>query len=121
MALQIIDHKRIEMTNDEYTMYESICKSYDDPKVNRSGKDLFQDHFQVNDKGIIIFVKPPSKKYTSLEVFCFLLSLMQNQHLRIIQEQNQIMIKETETKINSLIGEVNSIKNQLAESLSKTS
>jgi hypothetical protein len=119
MALHIIDHKRVEMTDGEYSMYDKICLSYDEPKANRKGSDLFVNHFDVNGDGIIIMVKPPTNRYTSLEVFCFLLSIMQNQHLRIIQQQNEMMIEEASTKINELIGQVNALKTKVDESLTK--
>jgi len=94
--IKIIDHKKVELTNDEYLLYQKICKSYDDVHANRKGEDLFKDLFEVNEEGIIIFVKPPTQRYSSLEVFCFLLSIMQNQHLRIIHDEAKSLIKEAE-------------------------
>jgi hypothetical protein len=114
---RIVDHKRVEMTNDEFTLYQNICRSYDRP--NFKGDELFRDHFEVNGDGIIIFVKPPHQKYSSLEVFCFLISLMVNQHMRIVQEQNKMMIKEAADKINKQIKELEDLKvkvNELVES-----
>jgi hypothetical protein len=111
--IRIIDHKKVEMTNDEFTMYDNICRSYDDVKVNRKGEDLFVDHFEVNGDGIIIFVKPPTKRYSSLEVYCFLVSIMQNQHIRIMYEQNKSLLNEASVKINSLIKECSDLKTQV--------
>jgi len=110
MALHIIDHKRVEMTDSEYNLYEAICKSYDEPTAGRTGSSLFQGHFETNGAGILTFVRPPQGKYTSLEVFCFLISLMQNQHLRIMQQQSEMMVKEATVKINELIEQVNTLK-----------
>jgi hypothetical protein len=117
--IRIIDHKKVDMTNDEFTMYENICTSYDDSKVNRKGSDLFADHFEVNGDGIIIFVKPPTKRYSSLEVYCFLVSIMQNQHMRILYDQNKSLIKEASEKINSLIKECSDLKKQVEDFISK--
>lgn len=100
--IRIVDHKKIEMTNGEYTMYREICRSYDDPKSNRKGEDLFIDLFEVNGEGIITFVKPPRQRYSSMEVFCFLISLMQNQHMRILYEQNKKLIEETKIQLQEL-------------------
>ena len=78
---RIIDHKRIELTDDEWKYYESICKSYDRP--NFKGAELFHDLFETDENGVIIFLKPP-KNYTSMEVFLFLMSVMMHQHLRVM-------------------------------------
>lgn len=73
------------MTDDEYEMYNKIVKSYTD--ITGKGEDLFIDLFESNDDGIIIFLKPPSKRRTSLEVFLFLMAVMQHQHLRLMHQQ----------------------------------
>ena len=66
-------------------MYQKIVKSY--TTLTNRGEDLFIDLFESDDNGIIIFLKPPSKRQTSLEVFLFLMSIMQHQHLRLMQKQ----------------------------------
>lgn len=104
----IIDNKKVLMTVDEKKMYDFICEGYDRP--NFQGKDLFQDHFEVNESGIIVFVKPPHKKYSSMEVFTFLVSLQVNQHLRISQEQLQSLITETEKNLSEKNIEINELK-----------
>lgn len=83
--IQIIDNKKVEMTTDEHQMYLKIVKSY--TTYTNRGEDLFMDLFETNDEGIIIFLKPPSKRQTSFEVFLFLMALMQHQHLRIMRQQ----------------------------------
>jgi hypothetical protein len=83
--IRVVDNKKVEMTDDEYEMYNKIVKSYTD--ITGKGEDLFMDLFEANDDGIIIFLKPPSKRRTSLEVFLFLMALMQHQHLRLMHEQ----------------------------------
>jgi hypothetical protein len=92
MAIRVVDNKKLEMTDDEWDMYQKICKSYTD--VTGKGEDLFMDLFETNDEGIIIFLKPPAKRRTSLEVFLFLMSLMQHQHLRLMYQQIDDAIKE---------------------------
>lgn len=109
--IHIIDNKKVWMTPDERKMYETICEGYNKP--NFQGKDLFQDHFEVNDSGVILFVKPPHKKYSSLEVFTFLVSIQVNQHLRIAQEQMQSLVSETENKITEKVVEVEGLKKEI--------
>lgn len=111
VMIRIIDNKKVSMTNDEYSSYEEICKGYDRP--NFKGKDLFQDHFEVNEDGIIIFVKPPHKKYSSMEVFTFLISLMVNQQLRIAQDQIATMVSEARQKFSEQFAEIDALKKEI--------
>lgn len=90
--IQIIDNKKVEMTPDEHQMYLKIVKSY--TNLTNKGEDLFIDLFETDDNGIIIFLKPPSRRQTSFEVFLFLMALMQHQHLRIMRKQVDDAIKE---------------------------
>lgn len=83
--MYIIDNKKIDLTTDEWDMYENICRSYDRP--NFKGEELFKDLFETDDNGIIIFLKPPSIRFTSMEVYLFLMSLFQYQHLRLMHKQ----------------------------------
>ena len=110
-TIRIIDNKKVLMTPDEYRYFEEICQGYDRP--NFQGKDLFQDHFESNDSGIIIFVKPPHKKYSSMEVFTFLVSLQVNQQLRLAQEQMETLIKEAENKLRETLDESAKLKEEL--------
>lgn len=93
----IIDNKKIDMTSDEWAMYEKIVKSY--TSLTNRGEDLFIDLFESDDNGIIIFLKPPSKRQTSFEVFLFLMSLMQHQHLRLMQKQIDDLCDQVREKI----------------------
>lgn len=97
MNFRIIDKKKVEMTNSEWELYEKICQSYDD--INFKGSELFMDLFEVDDNGIIIFLRPPSVRKTSFEVFLFLMSLMANQNLRAMHK-----------KVDDLCNELKSLK-----------
>lgn len=92
MTIRVIDNKKVDMTDDEYAMYNKIVQSYTD--ITGKGEDLFIDLFEANNDGIIIFLKPPSKRRTSLEVFLFLMAVMQHQHLRIMHEQVDAAVAE---------------------------
>lgn len=98
MAKRIIDFKKVDMTNDEYDMYCKIVKSY--TTATNKGEDLFQDLFEVDDDGIIIYLKPPSKRYTSFEVFLFLMSLMQQQHLRVLYSRVEDACNQMQEKLD---------------------
>lgn len=85
MSIRIVDNKKLDMTEDEFTLYQRIVKSYS--SMTNKGEDMFIDLFESNEEGVIIFLKPPSKRHTSLEVFLFLMALMQHQHLRLMHQQ----------------------------------
>jgi len=92
--MRIIDNKKIDMTDSEWEMYQRIVKSY--TTMTNKGEDYFIDLFETDAEGTIIFLKPPSKRQTSLEVFLFLMSLMQHQHLRLMHAQ----VDEVTRKLN---------------------
>lgn len=73
------------MTADEYSMYERICRSYD--RANFTGEELFKELFETDDNGIIVMLIPPSKRFTSMEVYLFLMSIQMHQHLRLMHQQ----------------------------------
>ena len=110
--LKIIDNKRIDITADEFKAYQDICKSYDRP--NFQGKDLFSNLFETDERGIIIFLRPPSSKFVSMEVLSFLQSVMMHQHLRLMYDEidaNNKRVKEMyEDEVNSLRAELDNIK-----------
>jgi len=105
--MRVIDNKKVNMTEDEWSMYQKIVKSY--TTNTNKGEDLFIDLFESDDNGIIIYLKPPSKRQTSFEVYLFLMSIMVHQHLRLIYKEtgsiaNQFKekMKELDTKIKLL-------------------
>lgn len=87
------------MTEDEWNMYQKIVVSY--ATISNKGEDLFIDLFESNDQGIITFLKPPSRRHTSLEVFLFLMALMQHQHLRLMHAQVDEVVEELKKKKSS--------------------
>jgi hypothetical protein len=111
MPIKIIDNKKVDMTQDEFDLYYSICRSYDRP--NFKGEDLFKDLFESDDLGRIIFLKPPSTRHTSMEVFLFISILMQQQHIRSMQFQVSNMCKMMKEKID----EVEALKASLKEKI----
>lgn len=85
MSIRVVDYKKLEMSEEEWNLYTTICRSYDRP--NSKGEDLFKDLFESNNDGIITLIKPPSKGYTSMEVFLFITSIFIQQNLRVMHAQ----------------------------------
>lgn len=100
MSVRVVDNKKLDMTEDEWNLYQKIVQSY--TKDMNKGEDLFRDLFETDGNGIIIFLKPPSKFRTSFEVFLFLMSLMQHQHLRLIHQQVAELASQVKTKLKEL-------------------
>jgi hypothetical protein len=100
MTLRIVNNKRLDMTEDEWTMYQKIVKSY--TTANNKGDDLFIDLFETDDRGIITFLKPPTTRRTTLEVFLFLMALFQHQHLRLMQDQIDDMCQQVKKKLGEI-------------------
>ncbi len=115
--MRIIDNKKVDLTDDEWRMYQNIVKSY--TNLTNKGEDLFIDLFEADESGIIIFLKPPSKRQTSFEVYLFLMSVMVHQHLRVshaevsnIVAQFKTKIKELDSKMKLLDEKLNSTDNK---------
>ena len=98
--MKVIDNKKIDLTDDEWNMYIKIVKSY--TTITNKGEDLFADLFETDDNGIIIFLKPPSKRQTSFEVFLFLMSIMAHQHLRLMHKEVGDMCLQMKEKMKEL-------------------
>ncbi len=86
------------MSDDEYSLYQDICSSYD--SAGYKGSDLFLDLFESDDNGVILFLKPPRKRSTTMEVFLFLSGLMTQQHLRINYMQIEDLTNQIKNKLN---------------------
>jgi hypothetical protein len=97
MPITIIDNKRVDLTYDEIQMYNKIVASY--TNMTNKGEDLFIDLFETDDNGIIVFLKPPSKRQTSFEVFLFLISIMNNQHLRLMHDEVSSICNQMKAKM----------------------
>lgn len=101
MAFVIIDNKKVDLTSDEYNTYKRIVDSYTIPPYQK-GEDFFIDLFETDGEGVIIFLKPPSKRQVSLEIFLFMVSVFQHQHMRRLEEQVNSVCKRMEDKLKEL-------------------
>jgi hypothetical protein len=95
--IKIICNRKVDMTPDEYSIYQKIVKSYT-TNTNR-GEDLFIDLFESNNDGIITSLIPPSKRHTTLEVFLFLLSLQSHQSMRMMQREVDDVCQQMKSKM----------------------
>ncbi len=108
--IRIIDNKRVDLTNDEFSLYEKICRSYDRP--NFKGEYLFEDLFESDDKGFITFLKPPTN-YTTPEVIFYLIDITVHQHLRRSCGEVDLVIAEarkTITEMREMVDEIKKLK-----------
>jgi len=99
--LRIIDNKRIDLTAKEWELYQEICRSYDQERLGMKGEELFQDLFETDKHGIIIFLRPPRQKFSSMEVYLFLVSVMVHQHVGTACDHVDNMIKTLNEKIRA--------------------
>lgn len=97
--LRIIDYKRIDLTDQEWNLYQEIARSYDRP--NFKGADLFKGLFETDNNGIIVFLKPPTE-YTSMEVFLFMINICVHQHLRQMYKETDFVSLEMTNKMKQL-------------------
>jgi len=97
MSIRILNNKKIDMTDDEWDMFQKIVVSYTTPTNN--GEDLFIDLFETDNNGIIVFLRPPSRRQTTFEVFLFLMALFQHQHLRLMHAQIDDMCTQIKDKL----------------------
>ncbi len=112
--LRIIDNKRINLTDSEYKLYQEICQSYN--TATRKGEDLFKDLFETNEHGIIIFLRPPSRNYSSMEVFMFLISIFIHQHIGTACEYADKLITEMKIVLNEskqILEEMKQLRDEL--------
>jgi hypothetical protein len=101
MPVHIIDNRKIDMTPTEWDMYIQICRSYDRPSFK--GEELFRDLFETDDNGLIMFLRPPSNRHISMEVFMFMSIIMQHQHLRLMHQKVDDLCNELKEKVSKLI------------------
>jgi hypothetical protein len=95
--MYVIDNKKVDLTPDEWALYQNIVQSYTTP--TNKGQDLFIDLFEVDENGIIIFLRPPSKRQTSFEVFLFLIAIQTQQHLRLMYKRIDDMCDQIKEKL----------------------
>jgi len=94
---RIVDNKNVEMTDDEFGEFEKICRAHDQPTFK--GEELFRDRFYTDDNGKIVCLKALGNRMVSFEVVFFLMNLMQNQHLRAMYAEIDVLVTKVEDKL----------------------
>jgi hypothetical protein len=111
MSIRVVDNQKLEMSDSEFELYKKIVKSY--TSNNNKGEDLFIGLFQSDEKtGIIQFLIPPNRHQTSLEIYLFLMSLMQNQHLRILYDEVEFICGQMKNKMQELDAKLERLENK---------
>jgi hypothetical protein len=96
----VIDNKKVDLTIDEWDLYKKIVKSY--TTATNKGEDLFIDLFEVNEDGIIVFIRPPSRRQTSFEVFLFLIAIQSQQHIRVMYKRIDDLCVQIKEKLKEI-------------------
>lgn len=96
MPNYIIDNKKINLTNEEWQLYQKIVKSYN------NGENLFIDLFETDDTGTITILKPPSRRQTSMEVFLFLITIANHQSIRLMQDEVADIVGQMKAKLKEV-------------------
>ena len=97
--LRVINNKRIDLTHEEFELYEKLCKTYS--RDHFDGKDLFIDLFETDKDGMIVFLRPPTSTF-SMEIVIFLQNIMTHQHLRKIYKEHDEALAELKDLLNQL-------------------
>jgi hypothetical protein len=97
MSQYIVAFRRLDMTPEEWELYQSIVQSYTSP--TNKGEDLFHDLFETDDNGIITLLKPPTTKRSSFEVVLFLVNLYVQQHIRLMYGEIAEMADQIKDKL----------------------
>jgi len=82
---QIIDHKAVDMADEEYAYYKKLVEEFTVGMAN--GKEQFRDLFDVDGDGCITFIHPPIRKEIGWGVLFFVQNLMINQRIRRMERQ----------------------------------
>ena len=96
-SIKIIHNQKVLMTEQEYSDYQTISRSYDRPHF--SGSDLFRGLFHTDDNGNITRIGVPAGAQTSMEIFFFVCALYEHQKMR----QWEVQIAEICEKANEAV------------------
>jgi len=98
MGREIIDHKSVDMMDEEYAYYKKLVEEFTIGMSN--GKDQFRDLFDVDGDGCITLVRPPIRKQIGWGVLFFIQNLMINQRIRRMERQVEEWIRRLATTEN---------------------
>tara|TARA_Y100000310_G_C20244577_1_gene606207 strand:+ start:217 stop:561 length:345 start_codon:yes stop_codon:yes gene_type:complete len=106
--IRAVGNKRLDLSSSEYEYYCTLKDQF--------GESEFVGLFQTDKNGIIISVNPPINKNISFGVLFFLLNIMMNQRVRVLDSKIN-KVTDLEIKVDNFL-EVNNIVERL-ENLEK--
>ena len=107
MQKRVISNQFVLMDDEEWQYYQEICRSYDKPPSVK-GSELFADLIVSDDDGIITYVKAPSVRQTSMEIWLFLNGIFTRQQMRLMRGQVDNAIAEFKTNSAKMLEEIRS-------------
>lgn len=101
--MRIVDNKKLDLSDQEYSEYIKICRSYD--RASFRGEEIFKGLFETDDAGQIVYIRPPSNRYTSMEAIIFMFVIANSQQLRELKGAVNKMIADAKAQIAAVIAE----------------
>ena len=92
--LRAVGNKRLELSDDEFGYYCSLREQF--------GESDFVGLFKTNKNGIITSVNPPVNKTISLGIIFFLLNVMMNQRVRVLDRKIN-KVTDLEERVDNFI------------------
>ena len=103
-----ICYKKVLLTKTEFQEYQILCKRY------TQGEDLFQDSFEADDNGRIIYIRSVSDKATSFEILHYLQNTMLNQWLRYSVSLVENKVAELDAKLLEITNKLTLLDNKIS-------
>lgn len=108
--IRAVGNKRLELSDNEFEYCRSLREQF--------GSSSFVGLFETDNNGIITFINPPVNKNVPLGVIFFLLNVMMNQRIRVLDGKiNKVL--DLEIKVDKFLS-VNNIIERI-EKLEKNS
>lgn len=86
---KVIDYKKVDMSDDEYSYYKHLIKIFSDKDIN--GDVYFKNLFDVDKSGLITLIK--TEKSVPWAILFFMQQLMLSQRLRSIDKVSEVLSK----------------------------
>lgn len=99
--IRAVGNKRLDLSDSEFQYFRSLKDQF--------GEVDFIGLFKTDKNGIIIAVNPPTNKGIPFGIIFFMLNVMMNQRVRILDEKIN-KITDLETKVDTLLGVSNMVE-----------
>jgi hypothetical protein len=94
--IRAVANKRLDLSSEEYSYFKDIR--------GKVGEDDFRGLFSSNKNGIITSVTPPVDRKTPMVILFFLLNVMMNQRIRMLDFKLSD-VEEMDNKIKGIISD----------------